>query len=72
MKTREISVRICIKKNPRHTGLAVPPECKNWRKFSVMLPTIDENWVPLEKDVGAYDQVWKELAQIQLNSNPND
>ena len=33
-----------MKKSPRHTLMNVPPECRHWRKFSVMLPSIDEPW----------------------------
>ena len=50
-----ISVRICVKKSPRHTLMNVPPECKHWRKFSVMLPSIDEAWEECEKNTGAHD-----------------
>ena len=50
-----ISVRICVKKSPRHTLMNVPPECRHWRKFSVMLPSIDEPWEECEKDAQAHD-----------------
>lgn len=40
----------------RHTSMNVPPECKRWRKFPVMLPTVDDRWVPVDKNVGAHDQ----------------
>ena len=30
-----ISVRVCVKKSPRHTSMNVPPERRYWRKFSV-------------------------------------
>ena len=50
-----VSIRVCIKKSPRNTSMNVPPECRHWRKFSVMLPSIDDKWVECERDVQAHD-----------------
>eukprot|EP00434_Breviolum_minutum_P004941 symbB.v1.2.004358.t1/scaffold240.1/size264318/14 len=50
-----ISVRICVKKSPRHTAMNIPVECKYWRKFSVMLPSVDDAWEECEKNTGAHD-----------------
>ena len=50
-----ISVRVCVKKSPRHTSMNVPPERRYWRKFSVMLPSVDEAWEECQKNTGAHD-----------------
>ena len=50
-----ISVRICVNKSPRHTAMNIPVECKYWRKFSVMLPSVDDAWEECEKNTGAHE-----------------
>ena len=54
-ENEEISVRICVKKVPRNTSMHVPPERRYWRKFSVMLPSVDESWIACEKNTAAQD-----------------
>ena len=50
-----VSIRVCVKKHPRNTMMNVPPECPYWRKFSVMLPSVDEAWTACQRGSQAHD-----------------